>query len=89
MTSSREHCRPRSRYELGKVDTWSAVTRTMRWCTVHLNRLSVNSCTVARCPGQRSEVTTIEGPANDAELHPVQLASDENHALQWGSVPRE
>ena len=29
-----------------------------------------------------SEITTIEGLANDGELHPVQKAFYENHGLQ-------
>ena len=31
-----------------------------------------------------SEITTIEGLANEGELHPVQKAFHENHGLQCG-----
>jgi len=53
-------------------------------CTVLLNGLSVKSCTVLAVQADGSEVTTIEGLASDGELHPMQRAFHENHALQCG-----
>jgi len=53
-------------------------------CTVLLNGLRVKSCTVLAVQADGCEVTTIEGLANDGELHPVQRAFHENHALQCG-----
>ncbi len=52
-------------------------------CTVLLDGESVKSCTVLAVQADGTEVTTIEGLAGD-ELHPVQQAFHENHALQCG-----
>ena len=53
-------------------------------CTVHLDGISVKSCSVlaASCDGQ--SVTTIEGLAQDGRLHPMQEAFREHHGLQCG-----
>ena len=53
-------------------------------CTVLLNGESVKSCTVLAVQADGSEVTTIEGLASGAELHTVQQAFHEQHALQCG-----
>src|SRR3989442_644056 len=53
-------------------------------CTVLLNGESVKSCTVLAVQADGCEVTTIEGLAIDGELHPVQRAFHEQHALQCG-----
>jgi len=53
-------------------------------CTIHINGESVKSCTVLAVQADGQEVTTIEGLANGAELHPMQKAFTENHALQCG-----
>ena len=53
-------------------------------CTVHLDGEAVKSCTVLAVQADGSEVTTIEGLAGDGELHPVQQAFHEKHALQCG-----
>jgi aerobic carbon-monoxide dehydrogenase small subunit len=53
-------------------------------CTVLLDGESVKSCTVLAVQADGSEVTTIEGLAQDGELHPVQQAFHEAHALQCG-----
>ena len=53
-------------------------------CTVLIDGESVKSCTVLAVQADGSEVTTIEGLAADGELHPVQQAFHENHALQCG-----
>ncbi len=53
-------------------------------CTVHLDGTSVKSCTVLAVQADGHEVTTIEGLAKDGELHPMQQAFHENHALQCG-----
>jgi carbon-monoxide dehydrogenase small subunit len=53
-------------------------------CTVHLDGRSVKSCTVLAVQADGHEVTTIEGLASDGELHPLQRAFQENHALQCG-----
>ena len=54
-------------------------------CTVHLNGEAVKSCTVLAVQADGSEVTTIEGLAEqDGTLHPMQEAFWEHHGLQCG-----
>jgi aerobic carbon-monoxide dehydrogenase small subunit len=53
-------------------------------CTVHLDGLPVKSCTVLAVQADGAEVLTIQGLAQDGELHPVQRAFHEQHALQCG-----
>jgi carbon-monoxide dehydrogenase small subunit len=53
-------------------------------CTILLDGESVKSCTVLAVQADGTEVTTIEGLAQDGELHPVQQAFHEQHALQCG-----
>jgi aerobic carbon-monoxide dehydrogenase small subunit len=53
-------------------------------CTVLIDGESVKSCTVLAVQADGREVTTIEGLAADGELHPIQQAFHEQHALQCG-----
>jgi len=53
-------------------------------CTVLLDGESVKSCTVFAVQADGCEVTTIESLASDEQLHPVQQAFHEQHALQCG-----
>jgi carbon-monoxide dehydrogenase small subunit len=53
-------------------------------CTVHLDGESVKSCTLLAVQADGAEVTTIEGLATEAGMHPMQTAFQENHALQCG-----
>jgi carbon-monoxide dehydrogenase small subunit len=53
-------------------------------CTVLLDGESVKSCTLLAVQADGCEVTTIEGLASGDELHPVQQAFHESHALQCG-----
>ena len=53
-------------------------------CTVHLNGRAVKSCTVLAAQAEGAEVTTIEGIGSVDELHPMQAAFRECHALQCG-----
>jgi len=53
-------------------------------CTVLIDGESVKSCTVLAVQADGSDVTTIEGLAARGELHPVQQAFHEQHALQCG-----
>ena len=53
-------------------------------CTVELNGRAVKSCTLLAAQAQNSSVTTIEGIGTPDNLHPVQAAFRENHALQCG-----
>jgi len=53
-------------------------------CTVLVDGESVKSCTMLAVQADGSEITTIEGLAQGDELHPVQAAFHESHALQCG-----
>ncbi len=53
-------------------------------CTVHLDGISVKSCTVLAVQADGSSVTTIEGLAQNSNLHPMQQAFWDNHGLQCG-----
>ena len=53
-------------------------------CTVLVDGESVKSCTVLAVQADGTDVTTIEGLATGDELHPVQQAFHEQHALQCG-----
>ncbi|MDE0074443.1 MAG: (2Fe-2S)-binding protein [Gammaproteobacteria bacterium] len=53
-------------------------------CVVHMNGQSVKSCTCLAVDADGAEVTTIEGLANGADLHPMQEAFREHHGLQCG-----
>jgi aerobic carbon-monoxide dehydrogenase small subunit len=53
-------------------------------CVVHVDGRSVKSCTMLAVQANGTEVVTIEGLAKDGELHPMQAAFRENHALQCG-----
>jgi aerobic carbon-monoxide dehydrogenase small subunit len=52
-------------------------------CTVHMNGMSVKSCSVLAVQADGAEITTIEGLAN-GQWHPLQSAFREEHALQCG-----
>ena len=53
-------------------------------CTVHLDGESVKSCTVLGVQADGREITTIEGLAQNGQLHAMQRAFHEHHALQCG-----
>jgi aerobic carbon-monoxide dehydrogenase small subunit len=53
-------------------------------CTVLVNGESVKSCTMLGVQADGLEITTIEGLSRNGELHPVQQAFHEHHALQCG-----
>ncbi len=73
------------REKLGKTGTVIGCdTSNCGACTVHMDGQSVKSCNVLAVQADGSEVTTIEGLAQDGELHPVQAAFHECHALQCG-----
>ncbi len=59
-------------------------TATCGACTVLLDGKSVKSCALLAVQADGSEVTTIEGLTRDGELHPLQRAFHEHHALQCG-----
>ena len=53
-------------------------------CVVHLDGDAVKSCTVLAGQADGSEVATIEGIGAPDDLHPMQAAFREHHALQCG-----
>jgi aerobic carbon-monoxide dehydrogenase small subunit len=53
-------------------------------CTVTVDGQAVKSCTILAVQADGSNVTTIEGLAQNGELHPLQQAFWENHGLQCG-----
>jgi aerobic carbon-monoxide dehydrogenase small subunit len=54
-------------------------------CVVHVDGLSVKSCTMLAVQADGADVVTIEGlAAPDGTLHKMQAAFREHHALQCG-----
>ncbi len=53
-------------------------------CVVHVDGVSVKSCTMLAAQADGRAVETIEGLARNGEMHPVQQAFHEHHALQCG-----
>ncbi len=53
-------------------------------CVVRMNGSTVKSCTCLAVQADGATVTTIEGLAQDGNLHPVQEAFWDNHGLQCG-----
>ena len=73
------------REKLGKTGTVVGCdTSNCGACTVHLDGRSVKSCNVLAVQADGHEVTTIEGISVSGELHPMQQAFHDNHALQCG-----
>ena len=53
-------------------------------CVVHVDGRAVKSCTTLAVSCDGSDVVTIEGLAKEGQLHPMQEAFREHHALQCG-----
>ena len=53
-------------------------------CVVHVDGVSIKSCTLLAVQAEGSKVTTIEGLATGDQLHPMQAAFREHHGLQCG-----
>ena len=53
-------------------------------CSLHVDGESVKSCTMLAVQADGCSVTTIEGLAQNGEMHPMQKAFMENHGLQCG-----
>ena len=53
-------------------------------CVVHVDGQARKSCTMFAWQAEGANVTTIEGVANGAKLHPMQDAFREHHGLQCG-----
>lgn len=59
-------------------------TSTCGACTVLIDGKAVKSCTLFAVQAEGCEITTVEGLAKDAELHPIQHSFKEKHGLQCG-----
>lgn len=53
-------------------------------CTVVLDGRSAKSCTMLAVQADGRDLLTIEGLARNGEMHPIQEAFWEHHALQCG-----
>jgi len=53
-------------------------------CTILMNGDAVKSCAMLAVQANGAQITTIEGLANGAVLHPIQVAFSNCHALQCG-----
>jgi aerobic carbon-monoxide dehydrogenase small subunit len=53
-------------------------------CTILVDGKSVKSCTMLAVQADGTAITTIEGMSRNGELHPLQKAFHEAHALQCG-----
>ncbi len=53
-------------------------------CTVMFDGAAVRSCLIFAPQAEGAEITTVEGLAQGDELHPLQQAFHEHHALQCG-----
>ena len=53
-------------------------------CTVLLDGVPIKSCTMFGVQADGRSVTTVEGLAGPAGLHPIQAAFKEEHGLQCG-----
>ena len=53
-------------------------------CTVKVDGKAVKSCTMLAVQADGADVTTVEGLAQNGELHPVQEGFWERHGLQCG-----
>jgi carbon-monoxide dehydrogenase small subunit len=73
------------REQLGRTGTHVGCdTSQCGACVIHVNGESVKSCTMLALQAEGADVVTIEGVANNGELHPMQAAFREHHGLQCG-----
>jgi aerobic-type carbon monoxide dehydrogenase small subunit (CoxS/CutS family) len=53
-------------------------------CTVRMNGEVVRACIMLAVQAEGAEIETVEGMADNGELHPIQVAFREKHGLQCG-----
>ena len=53
-------------------------------CVIHVDGRSVKSCTMLAIQAEGADIITIEGVAQNGQLHPMQEAFREHHGLQCG-----
>ncbi len=73
------------RESLGKTGTHVGCdTSQCGACVIHVDGRSVKSCTMLAVQADGADVVTIEGIADNGNLHPMQAAFREHHGLQCG-----
>jgi aerobic-type carbon monoxide dehydrogenase small subunit (CoxS/CutS family) len=74
------------RYEAGLTGTHVGCTfeGVCGACTVHLDGDAIKACLMLAVQADGRSVTTVEGLAKGNELHPLQVAFNQYHALQCG-----
>ena len=85
------HCEPRKllvdflREDLGLTGTHAGCEHGICGaCTILFNGEAARSCIMLAVQASGAEITTIEGLAKGNQLHPLQEAFHEHHALQCG-----
>jgi len=53
-------------------------------CTIHMNGRAIKACSILALQADGAEITTIEGLSVGGQLHPMQEAFRDCHALQCG-----
>jgi carbon-monoxide dehydrogenase small subunit len=53
-------------------------------CTIHMDGRAIKSCTCLAVQADGRELTTVEGLAQNGQLHPMQQAFWDEHGLQCG-----
>lgn len=53
-------------------------------CTIQIDGEAVKSCLMLAVQADGRDIATVEGLAKDGELHPLQKAFNDHHALQCG-----
>ncbi len=53
-------------------------------CVIHVDGRSIKSCTMLAVQAEGTDIATIEGVAQNGNLHPMQEAFREHHGLQCG-----
>jgi aerobic carbon-monoxide dehydrogenase small subunit len=53
-------------------------------CTIHVDGIAVKSCMLLAVQAHGTRIDTVEGLAEDGELHPLQQAFSDHHGLQCG-----
>jgi aerobic-type carbon monoxide dehydrogenase small subunit (CoxS/CutS family) len=53
-------------------------------CTIHVDGAAVKSCMLLAVQADGTRIDTVEGLAQNGELHPLQQALSDHHGLQCG-----
>ena len=74
------------RYEAGLTGTHVGCTfeGVCGACTIHLDGDAIKACLMLAVQADGRNITTVEGLAKGNELHPLQVAFNQHHALQCG-----